>query len=233
MVNLHHHHQSVFFYFLLVIALLLFPTTVQGDKVAAASWTLATLSQAWFGDTATLAGNLAFFMGGIMESSGYSNAVNFFNASSWTWSTSGPLSVPRVRSAATTVYSPEGDHPLVICAGGSNNSLVTQLAQVDVFNVRRGKWTTATLLQARERLAGTTVVTKALFAGGVVGSSNSLAVIDVYNTMTGLWTTMSLSQSCYQLMATTVGDVAIFAGGMNDEIGLSNMVDIYNAMSDQ
>ena len=84
--------------------------------------------------------------------------------------------------------------------------------------------TTATLSQARNYLAATSVGNYALFGGGV-GSTR----VDVYNSATTQWSTASLSQPRYMLAATSVGDYALFGGGT----GGSNRVDIFNADTSQ
>src|SRR5438309_8339241 len=52
-------------------------------------------------------------------------------------------------------------------------------------------WSTSSLSQARYFPAATTVGTKAIFAGGGLGS----AVADIYDAQTGTWSTASLSQA--------------------------------------
>ncbi len=70
---------------------------------------------------------------------------------------------------------------------------------------------------ARQAIAATTVGTKAIFAGGLGGITNSgiSNVVDIYDASTGKWSTATLSQARYGLAATTVGTKAIFAGGYN------------------
>src|SRR3954466_5568130 len=74
------------------------------------------------------------------------------------------------------------------------------------------QWTTATLSQAREDLAATSVGNLVIFAGGATGTGSS-AVVDIYDDSTHLWTTAMLSQARGGLTATSVGTKAFFAGG--------------------
>ena len=104
---------------------------------------------------------------------------------------------------------------------------------MDIYDASTGKWTTASLSQARYDPAATTVGTKVLFAGGSTATATS-SVVDIYDASTGQWSTASLSQARYALTATTAGNEAFFAGGATDlSNGYSSVVDIYNATSGQ
>jgi hypothetical protein len=86
----------------------------------------------------------------------------------WTTAT---ISVARGLTATTS-----GN--LVFFGGGTNNTAV--YAQVDIYNVSNGSWSTATLSQARFDLAATSVGNLVLFGGGlnITGPSD---VVDIYN----------------------------------------------------
>ncbi len=92
-------------------------------NAATNQWTIATLSVARSNMAATTLGDLAFFAGGRLLS-GKSNAVDVYNATAQTWSTSGPLSQARSDLAAVSV----GQRALF--AGGNGNS---SSAAVDIF----------------------------------------------------------------------------------------------------
>jgi len=84
-----------------------------------------------------------------------------------------------------------------------------------------GQWTTASLSEARNNLAATSVSGEngnsiALFAGGYV--SNYSAVVDIWYSSNNTWTTASLSEARSKLAATSVSgengnSIALFAGG--------------------
>jgi predicted Ser/Thr protein kinase len=108
--------------------------------------------------------------------------------------------------------------------GGGSVTFSNTIAQVDIYNVASGSWTTSNLSVARRNLVATSSGNLVFFAGGWDGSSTSYNLVDIYNTLDGSWSTGNLSQSRYDLAATSVGNLALFGGGS----GPSNVVDIYN-----
>jgi hypothetical protein len=94
------------------------------------------------------------------------------------------------------------------------------------------QWTTASLSQSRNKLAGTSAGGKAFFGGGFAGISASNRV-DVYTRATDSWSQASLSESRADLTATATGDSVFFAGGSSlDLSGFSKRVDIYSVSND-
>ena len=133
-------------------------------------WSTATLSQARCDLCATTVGKYALFAGGF----GTSNVVDTYDSSKGepnnpgAWSTT-VLSEGRSRISATSV----GGYALF--AGGGDGTPGGGLSTVDIYDSGLGEpndpsaWYTTTLTQARTHLAATSLGSKALFAGGLVG----------------------------------------------------------------
>jgi hypothetical protein len=136
------------------------------------------------------------------------------------WSTFA-LSKARYGLTATTVNN------IAIFAGGASSvnyriiaiDIVKGIVNnvVDMYNASSGMWTTATLSQARTRLASTTVGNLAIFGGGAIYQGYS-PVVDIYNATDNTWTNTVLSEGRLDPAATTVRDLAIFAGGFNGAV---------------
>ena len=174
-------------------------------------WSTATLSQARYSMAAATVGTKAVFAGGF---DGFypSAAVDIYDASTGHWSTT-TLSQARDNLAMATVGTQ------AIFAGGisniANGGNNTGSAAVDIFDASTGRWSTATLSQARTSMDVATVGTKVIFAGGLSGDSNTLyAAVDIYDMSTGRWSTAILSQARDRTAVATSGTEAIFGGGM-------------------
>ncbi|MEM1450803.1 MAG: hypothetical protein AAGI22_16905 [Planctomycetota bacterium] len=90
------------------------------------------------------------------------------------------------------------------------------------------KWSTATLSQARHRIAATSVGDLALFAGGTIPATGPTDVVDLYDASTGTWTTSALSTPRELIGATSVAGRAYFAGGSEPVIGAVSTIDVYD-----
>ncbi len=171
---------------------------------------------------AVSAGTKALFAGGTGTSStGYrSSAVNIYDVTTNSWSTTTLPSGPRQYLAGTAVGTK------AFFAGGETSSAIT--AEVDIYDVSTGSWSTTALPSGpRENLAATTVGTKAIFAGG-----SGSAAVDIYDTTTGTWSKGTLPSGARgYLAATAVGTKAIFAGGYNGNY--VKWVDIYDVSTGQ
>jgi hypothetical protein len=98
-----------------------------------------------------------------------------------------------------------------------------------MFNATTGRWSSATLSQPRQRLAATSVGSKALFAGGGDPLHPCVDAVDVYDSSTGEWSTAAnLSIPRCDLAATTLGGRAIFAGGQHLGFAADDAVDLYD-----
>ena len=94
------------------------------------------------------------------------------------------------------------------------------------------QWTTASLSQSRNKLAGTSAGGKAFFGGGFEGLTATNRV-DIYTLATDTWSQASLSESRADLTATATGDSVFFAGGNSlDLSGFSKRVDMYSVTND-
>ena len=190
------------------------------------TWSTASLSQAR-GDGILVAtvGTKAVFAGGEIwlssqDTSGSSNAVDIYDATSKTWSTHA-LSQTGSYGSVTTV----GTVALFKANGSVNASNV-----VDVYNAFTNTWSTASLSVARVSIAVATVGTKAIFAGGY-GATGASNAVDIYDASTNTWSTAALSQARSSISVAAVGTRVIFAGGYDAATadGYSDAVDIYDA----
>jgi hypothetical protein len=86
--------------------------------------------------------------------------------------------------------------------------------------------TTATLSEARCRLAATSSGELVFFAGGWNGTGAS-ARVDILNVSSGMWTTTTLSQPRSDLAATSSRNLVFFGGGW-DRKTIYSQIDIYN-----
>jgi Ca2+-binding RTX toxin-like protein len=168
-------------------------------------------------------GNYAIFAGGD-SISGYSNAVDIYDASKGVWSTAA-LSQRSMPTAVATV----GNY--AIFAGGANADGSSNDA-VDIFDASTCEWLPGTTLPSgvgRYDIAVATVGNYAIFAGGLSDNGYSNAV-DIFNAGTGQWlpSTTTLSQARNGMAVETVGNYAIFAGGESAS-GATSAVDIFNA----
>ncbi|MGA0558545.1 Kelch repeat-containing protein [Larkinella sp. VNQ87] len=93
------------------------------------------------------------------------------------------------------------------------------------------QWSTASLSQSRNKLAGASAGGKAFFGGGFEGVTASKTV-DVYTRSTDSWSTATLSESRGDLTATASEDLVFFAGGSSlENSGFSSRVDIYDVVN--
>ncbi len=91
---------------------------------------------------------------------------------------------------------------MALFGGGANGSGWFNTA--DIYNATSSTWTVATLSQARNQLAATTVGNLALFAGGYNGVASDR--VDIFNYLTNTWTQASLSIARSGTTASAVGD---------------------------
>jgi hypothetical protein len=106
--------------------------------------------------------------------------------------------------------------------------LVSCVALLDT--TAAAQWSTAVLSSSRNRLAATSVGTRALFAGGYDFAGVPVDDVDLYDDSTGTWSTASLSLARGDLAAASVAGKAFFAGGTG-AAGASDVVDVYDAAS--
>ncbi len=182
---------------------------------------LQPLSQPRAQISAITVGNYAIFAGGN-SASGYSNAVDIFDAETKTWLTPTHLSQGRefIDAAAVGNYA--------IFAGGQNGGLSNV---VDIFDTKTGTWLSPqTLSQPRDGMSALTVGDRVIFAGGY-GNSGPISAVDIYDASTENWISNApqLSQGQAIMAAATVGEYAIFAGGIGADGNPTATVNIYDA----
>lgn len=155
------------------------------------------------------------------------NVVDIYNATSGTW-TSASLNLWRYNLAAASAGG------LAFFAGGGRFSNAignyALYSDVNVYDPATNSWSTMHLSQRRQWLAGTSVGSQVLFAGGSpiagppFGTSNR---VDIYDTATQVWSQAALSVPRTRLTAASSGNIAVFAGGRASS-GPSAVVDIYD-----
>ncbi|GAB3937734.1 Kelch repeat-containing protein [Larkinella terrae] len=90
------------------------------------------------------------------------------------------------------------------------------------------QWTTSSVSQSRNKLAGASAGGKAFFGGGFEGLE-ATDKVDIYTISGDSWSTANLSEKRGALTATASPDSVFFAGGGSyDEKGLSKRVDMYS-----
>ena len=162
-------------------------------------------------------GNYAIFAGGDNGgSSGYGAAQNKIDAYSGTTkqSLSSTLGTARFYICGATT----GNYALF--AGGAtaySSYQLTPSTAIDAFNGLTKVSTSVTLSAARVGMAGTSLGSYAVFAGGAGDA------VYVFNGLTKVSTSATLSNARNYLAATTIGDFAVFAGGSS-----SNTVDVFD-----
>ncbi|MEO5681565.1 MAG: IPT/TIG domain-containing protein [Chitinophagaceae bacterium] len=159
---------------------------------------------------AASAGSRIIFAGGT--NTGYSRAVDIYNAVTGVWSTA-QLSEARFNLAAAAAGSK------IVFAGGFSGAGYS--SAVDIYDTLTNAWTTAQLSVARSSLAAAAAGNKIYFAGGETnrGTTGSSKVIDIYDVTSNTWSTGQLSEERAQLAGAATGNKLIFAGGHNAGTG--------------
>ncbi|MCP3915936.1 MAG: hypothetical protein GY711_10310 [bacterium] len=188
--------------------------------LASAQWSTATLSQARTVLAATSDGTRAYFGGGWLGTTNYSDVVDIYDASTGSWTTAS-LSHGRSELAAASAGG------IVVFAGGRDAIGASNV--VDIHDPASGTWTTASLSEARSRVGATAVGTRVLFAGGYRGSAATphSAAVDIYDTQTGVWTFATLPREVGQVQATASDSAAYFTQGYLN----SDVVDILDPVT--
>ena len=165
-------------------------------------------------------GSVALFAAGVTNSGRspsftYSNVVDVYDAATGRWS-AGALSVARQWPVPAAVGTQ------VLLAGGWQSGPSRQwdhlFDTVDLFDTATGRWSTATLSEARYRMRAVTVGPYVLFAGGEFscnscGTTRYVAAVDIYDSAMGRWSAATLSQGGDMLRAIPLGPLVLFAGG--------------------
>jgi hypothetical protein len=102
-----------------------------------------------------------------------------------------------------------------------------------VVSISYGQWPQTNLSEAKMRMAGATLGTKAYFAGGQVLAGSDWTETDkveIYDIATGTWQMEQLTQPRVYASGVTCGDKVFFAGGINNfPFNPSSRVDIYDS----
>ena len=113
----------------------------------------------------------------------------------------------------------------VYMAGGNNGFYYTP--RIDIYNLDKNEWTTASLSMARSFPVGLTLNNEILFAGGYNTASSD--VVDIYNVYTKERKTAKLSEARFSIAALAYQHWALWAGGANVEtLTATKRVDIYD-----
>lgn len=124
-----------------------------------------------------------------------------------------------------------GDY--TIFAGGSAPQVnQSETAEVDIWNHRTGKWSTAQLSVPRKKPMAVPAGTKIIVAGGEIakpGENDYSSTVDIFDTTDESWSTAELSQARQYFGAcAATPNLAVFGGGFYNDQRLS-VVDIYDA----
>jgi Kelch motif len=210
-------------------------TVVNIYDSASGKWSSANLSVPRFGFAVASAGTKIIFAGGSTYNTGAfnfnetpSNAVDIYDVSSNTWTTS---QLPEAKNflAAASLGSK------IVFAGGFNGSGYS--SEADIYDVNTNTWSSAQMSQARGFLAGAAAGDDIIFGGGEITGYFPTSTVDIYNIKTGAWSSDALSVGRSFLAATAVGNLVFFGGGESSagqgipltSSGVpSTVVDIYN-----
>jgi Kelch motif len=117
---------------------------------------------------------------------------------------------------------------LIILAGGQAYPNLAGASDVEIYTPSTRKWTTATLSQARYKLAAASAGPIAAFGGGQTVPGSPVTTVDLYNATTGIWTTSAISVPRALLAAAGAGTKIVFAGGQDNLDQYSDLADIYD-----
>ena len=198
---------------------------VQVYNTATHKWSVSTLPSTLSTVTVTSVGEYALF-------SDEKGKVVQFNSRTEKWR-SVWITAGHDSSGIATVGG------LALFAGGavSTDTTSTDIANVDIFDSRTGRWSTAKLSEARYSLTAITYKHSVFFAGGTHSVSMQRYtttgddMIDIFNAKTRRWSTAKLSAPRSEISAVTVGTKVIFAGGVNQEGNQFDAVDIYDTQT--
>lgn len=175
------------------------------------------------------AGNKIFFVGGYKVGGNWWNdpsIIDIYDIPTNTWSATSIYTGFRDGAAISSVGNK------IFFAGGGDGIGDNQTAEVNIYNITTGNWSSANLSLARQGLAAATLGNKVFFAGG--GYLNSSAnwvnsdVVDIYDNSTNTWSTSKLSEGRMDLAAISIGNKIYFAGGRSG-MTVSKTIDIYDA----
>ena len=184
-------------------------------------WTARNLSDVRDIGTAVTVGELAIFVGGFGSSQ---SVAVIYNDATRKWSTTSLSDIP---GGAVAVI---GDKAMF--AGGSGPS--GENSVVDIYDARRGRWSSVALSDTRDDMAAATAGSLALFAGGFT-TLDVHNTVDIYNSANGQLSASTLPSGGFGLASANLGNVAIFVGG-DDCIGASCLIgdaQLYNGGTGQ
>ena len=197
--------------------------------LASGLWSQSSLAQPRAALAATTLGNYAFFAGGVTGTEAetyYSDFVDIYNKDKNPKEEIAKLSQQRGHLAAASVnntFCGTGCNGYVIFAGGFSRSRYTELDpvafsdRVDIYDPTTKVFTRASLSLGRGMLAGASVGSKVIFAGGISNDGPSDR-IDIWDSLTNTWSIAALSQKRWGLVGVTMDcparRLAVFSGGL-------------------
>jgi hypothetical protein len=204
-----------------------FPSTSRVDiyDVVTNAWSTAELSEGRFATgVATLGDKIFFAGGGIQQNNGSgewlysgtsSTAVDIYNASNNSWSTS-KLSLGR-----NPVGCSAGNK--VVFAGGDNHY---PSARVDIYDVINNSWSISSLTEPRHISQVASDGNRLFFAGGSVNISNSgghlSKQLDIYDVVTNKWFMDTLNVARGEMGSISAGNKVYWGGGIIWNSSLNN-----------
>ncbi|MCB0578691.1 MAG: T9SS type A sorting domain-containing protein [Phaeodactylibacter sp.] len=197
------------------------------DTSGGGGWEYDALSEARMAMAATVAGDKAFFAGGVKNNTEASSRVDIYNAADDSWDTV-YLSQPRFFLSATTA----GDK--ILFAGGTD-PLSNDSDVVDIYGLNGMNWDSpATFPVEAMLIAAATLGNKACFAGGstvddnlsVEDPTNALHIYDPSNDNPE-WEVEYMETPRVGASAAVWGNQLFISGGFNWDSLHLNSIEIY------
>jgi outer membrane lipoprotein-sorting protein len=187
--------------------------------VSANTWSTVSLSEGRAGITAITVGDKIIFAGGYKHLDGddypddLSKAVDVYNASTNSWSTSQLPTAAFGGSAAAT------GNKVVFHFEGTPD-------YVSIYDIAANSWSTAPLSKPRYYTKVISIGNKILVAGGELRGMAS-ATVDIYDAASNSWSTTNLNYPGTVVWSAALGNKLLISN--NSGYGDGNVFDVYDA----
>ncbi len=191
-------------------------------------WTITgSLSVGRSGHTATLLTNGLVLVAAGDGATNYLDATELYNPANETWTTTGPLLIPRDSLTTTATLLPNGK---VLIAGGFYGP-IGYLSESELYDSASGTWTnTGSLVTARESATATLLPNgQVLIAAGANGTYGRIPYAELYDPVSGTWTnTASLNFARMSHTATLLHNGKVLVVGGSGNGGYLSSVEFYD-----
>ena len=187
--------------------------------LASNTWSTASLSEGRAGITAITVGDKIIFAGGYKKLDGddypddLSKAVDIYNASTNSWSTS---QLPTAAFGAS--------------AAATGNKVMFHFENtpdyVSIYDIAANSWSTAPLSNPRYYTKVISIGNKILVVGGSKSFSAS-AIVDIYDATSNSWSTTNLNYPGTVVWSAALGNKLLISN--NSGYGVGNVFDVYDA----